>query len=86
MQDVCPVREPLRQVHSLLEGFLGQVSVAQVASHTVPHALVLVVDPVSSSHEGSEALGSRATRLKVGGERAGECGPVVAGQQVSRAL
>ena len=57
MQEVCPVREPVRQVHNLLERFLGQVSVAQVASHTVPHAFVLAVGPESGGDEGAETIG-----------------------------
>lgn len=46
MQEGCPVREPIGKVHDLLDGVLRQVSIAQVASNSIPPVLASASGPV----------------------------------------
>ena len=55
LEETCPVKDPVRYVHQSLRWFLDQVTLAQIAFHTVPIVLGM---PAGEAREQSRSAGS----------------------------
>ncbi len=55
LEETCPVKDPVRYVHQSLRWFLSQVTLAQIAFHTVPIVLGM---PAGEAREQSRSAGS----------------------------
>lgn len=56
LEETCPVKDPVRYVHQSLRWFLDQVTLAQIAFHTVPIVLGLPDGAVRERRRSTEPV------------------------------